>query len=136
LSVNKEEAERILKIDATDDLHGLLDDIQSLGPKHVAITDGRKGAYAKSAEGKYYFLPMYPDESTPLERTGAGDAFASSVTSALALGKSFEEALLWGPINAMSVVMQVGAQKGLLSREKLEAYLAKAPPDYRLQDLR
>lgn len=133
---NKEEAERILKIDPTDDKRALLDSIQKLGPKHVVITDDRKGAYAKSAEGNYYYIPMYPDQTAPLERTGAGDAFASTVTAALALGKPLEEALLWGPVNSMSVVMQVGAQKGLLSREKLEDYLAKKPVDYVLQDLR
>ena len=54
----------------------------------------------------------------------------STVVVALALGKSLREALLWGPINSMSVVQQVGAQKGLLTREALEQYLANAPADY------
>ncbi len=45
------------------------------------------------------------------------------------------EALLWGPINAMSVVQEIGAQKGLLSREALEKFLADAPSDYRAQSL-
>ena len=133
--VNKEESERILKLEPTDDKRHLLDEIQKLGPKHVVITDDRKGAYAKSAEGKYYLVPLYPDTRPPLERTGAGDAFASSVTAALALGKSFEEALLWGPINSMSVVQEVGAQKGLLSRERLEEHLTNAPQEYALQNL-
>ena len=132
---NKEEAERILGTEPTDDKKKLLDGIQALGPKHVVITDDRRGAYAKSAEGQYYFVPMYPDQPLPFERTGAGDAFASSVTAALALGKPLEEALLWGPINAMSVVMKVGAQEGLLSREKLEEYLAKKPAEYALSPL-
>ena len=48
------------------------------------------------------------------------------------LFRSFEEALLWGPINAMSVVQEVGAQKGLLTREKLEEYLRTAPTEYKL----
>ncbi len=133
--VNKEEAERILDKEPTDDIKALLDQLMHLGPKQVIITDDRRGAYAKSAEGKYYHVPMYPDQPEPFERTGAGDAFASSVTAALALGKSLEEALLWGPINAMSVVMKVGAQEGLLSREKLEDYLAKKPAEYTLREL-
>ncbi len=133
--VNKEESERILKLEPTDDRHLLLDELQKLGPKNVVITDDRKGAYAKSAEGKYYLVPLYPDSKPPLERTGAGDAFASSVTAALALGKPLEEALLWGPINSMSVVQEVGAQKGLLSREKLEEHLQNAPAEYRLHAL-
>ena len=78
---------------------------------------------------------MYPDSRAPFERTGAGDAFASTVAAALALGKPFQEALLWAPINAMSVVQEVGAQKGLLRREKLEEYLKAAPADYKLTSL-
>jgi hypothetical protein len=31
----------------------------------------------------------------------------------------------------MSVVQYIGAQKGLLSREQIEEYLAKAPPEYK-----
>ncbi|HEY4527710.1 MAG TPA: hypothetical protein VJL09_01565 [Candidatus Paceibacterota bacterium] len=41
------------------------------------------------------------------------------------------EALRWAPVNSMSVVQYVGAREGLLTREKLEEYLAKAPPDYK-----
>jgi ribokinase len=78
---------------------------------------------------------MYPDNREPKERTGAGDAFASSVTAALALGKPFREALLWGPINSMAVVQEIGAQKGLLTRKELEGFLAQAPAEYKVQDL-
>jgi len=132
---NKEEAERILQVDPTDDLHELLDGLQALGPKHVVVTDDRKGAYAKSDMGEYWFVPMYPDTRPPFERTGAGDAFAASVTTALAMGKSFTEALLWGPVNSMSVVQEVGAQKGLLTKEALETFLKNAPTEYALRPL-
>jgi ribokinase len=133
--VNKEEAERILKIEPTDNIRTLLDGLHAFGPKIVIVTNDRFGAYARSAEGKYWFIPMYPDQPEPFERTGAGDAFASSVTAALALGLSFEEALLWGPINAMSVVMKVGAQEGLLSREKLQGYIQTAPAEFKVSEL-
>ncbi len=133
-SVNKEEAERILGLEAGQEFPVLLDGLHALGPKLVAVTDGTHGAYASDGTNKY-FVPMYPDQDPPFERTGAGDAFTSSVTSALAIGKSFEEALLWGPINSMSVVQQVGAQRGLLTRAQLDEYLAKAPESYKLQPL-
>ena len=73
-------------------------------------------------------MPIYPHD--PYERTGAGDAFASTVSVALLLGKSIKEALTWGPINSMSVVQFVGAQKGLLSMLQLEQHLKDAPVDY------
>lgn len=126
---NKEEAARILGLPGTPDMQTLLDGMRALGPKIAVITDGREGAYAKDAEHTYR-VPMYPDVRPPFERTGAGDSFASTVTAALLLGKPLEEALRWGPVNSMSVVQEIGAQKGLLTREALEAYLEKAPPEY------
>ncbi len=75
-------------------------------------------------------MPSYPDPKPPYERTGAGDAFSSTFTSALALGLSVEQALAWAPVNSMAVVQQVGARAGLLAREKLEEYLKNAPAGY------
>lgn len=131
---NKEEAERILKLAPGQEVKTLLTQLHALGPKLVVVTDGTKGAYASDGTASY-FVPMYPDTRGPYERTGAGDAFASTVVAAMALGKPFTEALLWGPINSMSVVQEVGAQKGLLTRESLESYLASAPAEYRIQPL-
>lgn len=131
---NREEAARILGHHDTSDIKKLLADVRALGPKITVITDGTEGAYAYDGE-RMLFIPMYPDTRGPYERTGAGDAFASTVCAALALGKPLEEALLWGPINSMSVVQDVGAQKGLLSREALEQFLADAPKDYQVRSL-
>ncbi len=128
---NKEEAVRILGLASVPDIATLLTSVRALGPKTAVITDGTKGAYAYDGI-TMMFIPMYPDVRGPYERTGAGDAFASTVTVALALGKPLKEALLWGPINSMSVVQEVGAQKGLLTREALEEYLHHAPAEYRV----
>lgn len=126
---NKEEAQEILK---TTEKHipTLLRSIRALGPKIPVITDGPNGAFTVDSDDQAWFMPMYPDPSDPVDRTGAGDSFASTFTSAIILGKSPEEALAWGPINSMSVVQQIGAQAGLLTREKLEEYLANRPSDY------
>jgi len=130
---NKDEAQRILE-SKEEDIKILLKGIRGLGPKIAIITDGPKGAHAD--DGKNIFVvPVYPDPKPPLERTGAGDAFSSTVTSAVALGKPLEEALLWGPINSMSVVQDIGAQKGLLSRKDLEKYLEDAPNNYKIRVL-
>ncbi|MEK7390769.1 MAG: carbohydrate kinase family protein [Patescibacteria group bacterium] len=124
---NVEEAKRILK--KTGEIKELLVGIHELGPKIVVITDGPKGAYAYDG-ADFWFMPPYPDPKPPYERTGAGDAFSSTFTVALALGKNLAEALMWSPINSMSVVQDIGSQKGLLTREKLEEYLKNAPTDY------
>jgi ribokinase len=127
---NVEESRTILGNDEHD-IKNQMKAIASLGPKKIYITDGIKGAYAYDSlkPDEAWFMPVYPHE--PFERTGAGDAFASTVISALALGKNVDEALMWGPINSMTVVQQVGAQKGLLTRAALEEYLSKAPSSYK-----
>ncbi len=129
---NAGEAKRILGISEKDhvDIKELLDRMHGIGPKVVCITDGPKGAYAYDGKSAW-FMPPYPDPKPPYERTGAGDSFASTFTVALSLGKSLDEALMWGPINSMSVVQYVGAQKGLLTRKALEEFLANAPASYR-----
>ena len=127
---NREEAARILGLDEIPEMAALLDGIHALGPETVVITDGTNGAYALE-NGKRLTIPMYPDSRGPYERTGAGDAFASTVVCGLAYGGPLERALLWGPINAMAVVQEIGAQKGLLSHAALAHYLEIAPPEYR-----
>lgn len=128
---NVEEAQRILKVESREPLE-LMKALMALGPKKVVLTDGINGAYAHDGVHAW-FMPVYPH--TPFERTGAGDAYASTIVSALALGKSLEEALRWAPINSMSVVQYVGAQKGLLPRAKLEEFLSKAPENYKIKQL-
>jgi sugar/nucleoside kinase (ribokinase family) len=126
---NKEEAQKILNLGESE-IKPLLTGLRALGPKIAVISDGPRGAYASDGE-HIWEIPIYPDPKAPFDRTGAGDAFSSTVTTALALGKSLPEALAWGPINSMSVVQYVGAQEGLLSRAKLEQYLSEAPSNYK-----
>lgn len=128
---NVEEAQRILSEESRD-LKNLLDKIHLLGPKIVVITDGIEGAYARSEDGEYLFIPVYPH--APFERTGAGDAFSSTVSAYMAMGLSLKESLIRGPINSMSVVQKIGAQEGLLTKEALEKYLADAPADYKVSN--
>jgi ribokinase len=112
----------------------LLEMIKDTGPEIVLITDGPKGAYAFDGK-RALFQPPYPDVQPPLERTGAGDSFASTFVVALAKGLPMETALSWAPINSMSVVQSIGAQEGLLSQKKLTEYLSSAPVDYRTKEI-
>ncbi|MDH5442666.1 MAG: carbohydrate kinase family protein [Candidatus Nomurabacteria bacterium] len=130
---NKDEAKRILKT-KEDDIEKLLRDVQSHGPKTVIISDGPNGAYAFDGEHGW-FMPMYPDPKPPIDRTGAGDSFSSTVTSYIAMGYPLSEALSRGPINSMSVVQYMGAQEGLLSKDKIEEYLSNAPDDYKVKQI-
>ncbi|MBI3074763.1 MAG: carbohydrate kinase family protein [Parcubacteria group bacterium] len=130
---NLQEAQRILKTEERD-AKKLLDGIRALGPKIAVITDGPKGAHASDGTEKWY-APMYPDPAPPIDRTGAGDAFASTFTAMLALGKTLPEALLRAPINSMAVVQKIGAQEGLLTMDEIGRWLTNAPENYRVEKL-
>jgi sugar/nucleoside kinase (ribokinase family) len=127
---NVEEAQTILDKPAGTDKKDLLLGLHLLGPQAVVITDGPKGAYAVDKTG-LYFAPEFNPEELAFERTGAGDAFASATTSAIVLGKTLPEALAWGAVNGMSVCRYVGAQKGLLTQEQIQAELENKP-DYKV----
>jgi sugar/nucleoside kinase (ribokinase family) len=130
---NVEEAQRIL-LNETRDIKILLKEIHSNGPKIVLITDGPKGAYMFDGE-HYYFMPEYPDAKPPVERTGCGDSFSATFVAALIMGKSPLEALVWAPVNPMSVIQYVGAREGLLNRENIEWWLKNAPPEYKPKEI-
>lgn len=117
-----------------DDINDLIDKLHELGPRIVVVTDGPSGAYASDGTQRLS-MPLYPDPAPPFERTGAGDAFASTFVAALIKGSNIEGALMWAPINSMSVVQKIGAQAGLLSEYQLEAYLKHAPNWYHPSNL-
>jgi ribokinase len=129
LILNREEAVLVSGGDYNN-IHELLDKLHALGPKIVVITDGHDGAYASDGTSRLK-MPIYPDIAPPYERTGAGDAFASTFVSAFIKGNNLEGALQWAPINSMNVVQKIGAQEGLLSEHQLEEYLKKAPEWYK-----
>ncbi len=121
LSLNVEEAQSWVG-DSGRDPEELCKKLIALGPKSVILTDGRKGAYSYSEEG-FYYLAEYPGPR--IEATGAGDSFTTAYMAARFYGLPHKEALRWGPVNAGSVVMEVGPQAGLLTRAELESRLKK-----------
>ncbi len=130
---NKEEYQRILDV-KEEDPKKLMELMREKGPKIVFLTDGPNGAYALSDDGAWK-IGLAPGGDDAYERTGAGDAFASTATAALLLGKSVPEALAWGPVNSASVVQKIGAQEGLLTKETLLANLEKVPETYKAEKI-
>lgn len=121
LSVNVEEAQGWVGENGRDP-EILCKKLADLGPKAIALTDGRKGAYSYSSEG-FFYAPEYPGER--IEATGAGDSFTTAYIAGLFYGLSHQNSLLWGPINAGSVVQKVGPQAGLLTKQEIEMRLKK-----------
>lgn len=130
---NKEESQEILKT-KEHDIKKLLKGVRALGPKIAVITDGRKGSYIETPQG-VWSAPMYPDPAPPVDRTGAGDSTSSTTIAYIIKGFPPQEALLRGLINSASVVQEIGAQKGLLTAEKIEEWYAKRPPEFKMTAL-
>lgn len=131
--LNREEAAKVTGKDR-EDIPALIAALHDLGIHVVVITDGPNGAYASDGQ-QTLFMPIYPDPKEPLDRTGAGDAFASTLTAALAMGETLETALTWAPVNSMNVSQYIGAQEGLLTKDKLSELLQAAPDDYKAKTL-
>ncbi|MFA6525957.1 MAG: carbohydrate kinase family protein [Candidatus Buchananbacteria bacterium] len=114
LMVNHLEAMEFRKL---KDIKGLLTHLHGLGPKLAVITDGASGAYAFDGK-KYYFMKAKSNKT--VNTLGVGDAFGSALTSALIYDKNIKEALSWGIKNSASVVGEIGAQAGLLTKKEIE----------------
>ena len=120
LFVNKEEALRILEQadgnQITKDIHKSL---QRLGPKMTVITDAENGASVCSGD-EYYESKIYEIDRPIVDKTGAGDAFASGFLSAIIHGKDVKTALTWGLKNASSCIREVGPMNGLLDINQID----------------
>jgi len=127
--VNREEAAEITGA-SHDNVPGLLDAMHVLGPLVVVITDGADGAWGSDGQNKY-FMPVYHDSQKPVERLGAGDAFAATFVAAAVKGMSIEDALRWAPINSASVISKIGPHDGLLHERDLLQHLHSAPKSYK-----
>lgn len=114
LCCNKEEMQMLVSGETCEELalhalHYVPVAIVSDGPNGVVATDGKTLIRA----GMYEDVPV-------IDRTGAGDAFASGFLSQWSQGKSLKESIIFASANSTSVVTKIGAKAGILRRgEKL-----------------
>ncbi|MBH1980558.1 carbohydrate kinase family protein [Candidatus Saccharibacteria bacterium] len=110
LCVNKEEMQMLVDGETLEELvrhalHYVPVAIVSDGPRGVVASDGKTIVSA----GMYEDVPV-------VDRTGAGDAFASGFLSQWILGKSLREAIVFASANSTSVVTKFGAKEGILHK--------------------
>ncbi len=119
LFLNKEEAVKFVDFPVRPQIEELMMKLYSYGPKIVVVTNGKEGA--KAYDGKeFYNVNSRPVQVT--DSTGAGDAFAIGFLGRLLKEdwktdipqESVKDALRWGIENSVSVIQNIGAQKGLL----------------------
>lgn len=110
LCMNKEEMQQLVEGETLEELvrhalHYVPVAIVSDGPNGVVASDGKTIVRAG----------MYEDVKV-VDRTGAGDAFASGFLSQWVQGKSLQDAIIFASANSTSVVTKVGAKAGILHR--------------------
>ncbi len=111
LVVNKEEAEMICKkFNKSKD--NLLESIHELGPKIVLITDSDNPAFCFDGNKKYSIAPH--KNIKVVERTGAGDAFASGFVAGMIANLPILKCLELGLKESESVITSRGAKNKLL----------------------
>lgn len=109
LCMNKEEMQQLVEGETLEELvrHAL-----QYVPV-VIVSDGPNGVVA--SDGKTIIRAGMYEDVKVIDRTGAGDAFASGFLSQWAQGKSLKESILFASANSTSVVTKVGAKAGILS---------------------
>lgn len=110
LVLNKEEARML--VNKGDLLKGL----RKLGPKIVIVTDRDRMIYAYDGKKKYC---LKPHKIKVIDRTGAGDAFASGFVAGRITEKSIEESLKLGLKESEAEIKHHGVKNKLL-RMKLK----------------
>ena len=118
LFINREEAEKIADMDGAEMLK-LHTKLHSMGAKLSIITDSVDGSSSYDGS-KHDQIGIYDDGSEVVDKTGAGDTFGSGFLSALFYGKDAKTAMMWGAVNAGSVITQIGSINGLLTKDEIE----------------
>jgi len=114
LLVNQEEASAITGVDYKKEKE-VFAKFDELVPGIAVMTKGPEGAAV--SDGQNIYRAGIP-ESSYVERTGSGDAFASGFVSAVIQGQDIKSAIQLGTANATSCVQQIGAKNGLLKKNE------------------
>jgi ribokinase len=111
LVLNKEEAEMLMAKNSDKRERDLLNGLYNLTKGIVVITD--KDRLIKCYDGNKKFF-LKPNKVKVVERTGAGDAFASGFVAGRIVGKPVKECLKLGLRESESVIRHFGAKNNLL----------------------
>jgi len=103
-----------------ENVEKLHEKLHALGPKLTIITLGDGGSSAHDGQ-KMVTRDIYTKGENVVDKTGAGDSYATGFIAALHYKKPLEVAMEWGSINSSHVIRKVGAIKGLLNKKQIEA---------------
>ena len=110
LCMNKEEMQQVVE---GSDLEELVRHALNYVPVAI-VSDGPNGVVA--SDGKTIVRAGMYEDVKVIDRTGAGDAFASGFLSQWIQGKSLKESIIFASANSTSVVTKIGAKPGILHK--------------------
>jgi len=113
LSANKEETAQLFEADNSWDLVRQATEIVPI----VVVTDGPNGVVAGDRDNNQICGGGMYEDIPVIDRTGAGDAFASGFTAKIASGAKLHDAVVFASANSTSVVAQIGAKEGILKAD-------------------
>lgn len=102
----------------------LFNGLHSLGPNIVCVTYGPRG---NSISDKIRIYHSKPHKIKIVERTGAGDAFASGFVAGYIKTNNINFSIQCGSLNAESVIQIRGAKNGLLTWKEILHKIKSAP---------
>ena len=131
--LNREEAARLTSVDYQKEKE-IFKKLDEFTPGIAAMTDAEKGVLVSDGFRIYQagiFPSLGEEEKSVIDRTGAGDAFASGFVAGLIQKKekcekglcrpyNIEYAIRLGSANATSVIEKIGAKEGIITKKEFE----------------
>ncbi len=110
---------------APGDPAAALDRVRALGPAHAGVTMGAQGYLWRDAAGLHHGPAC---AITPVDTSGAGDAFHGGFVWALAAGRPVAECVALAQAVAAIKCLSPGNRAGLPDQAGLAAFIAAAAP--------
>ncbi|MGU3431895.1 ribokinase [Actinomycetes bacterium M1A6_2h] len=126
LLVNEHELELLLDGTVKDWTH-VLERLTELSIRTAVVTRGAQGAVVLDADGDGSVVTVPSPSVTPVDTTGAGDAFTGALASRLAAGETLSAAAAFAAQVGAYATLRVGTQSSYPDRQALDGWAAKGP---------
>lgn len=122
---NETELQNLLSLPSTEEkeVKKGIEILLQKGVENVLVTLGERGAILGNQKG---FFSCLPYRITPIDTTGAGDAFVGSLAFFLSEGRPLEEAIDLASAYAALSTTRRGTQKSFPSRDEFTEWLKTA----------
>lgn len=97
--------------------------LQEMGPDTVIVTLGSDGSVVKDRDNAQV-VPAY--RVTAVDTTAAGDVYCGCLATALADGRTLDDAVRFASAGAALSVQRLGAQPSAPARPEIEAFISQA----------